>query len=78
MLSDLAHELRTPLATLESHLEAIEDGVRALDDDTLRILRTATGRLGVMSREVGQSGDRWPASEGGVGSVVIVEVQPGR
>lgn len=52
MLSDLAHELRTPLATLESHLEAIEDGVRALDDDTLRILRTATGRLGRLAHDV--------------------------
>src|SRR5699024_10604986 len=29
-----------------------------------------------MFREVGQSGDWWLASEGGVGSVVIVEVQP--
>ncbi|NLG54733.1 MAG: HAMP domain-containing protein [Rhodococcus sp.] len=52
MLSDLAHELRTPLATLESHLEAIEDGVRALDDDTLRILCTATGRLGRLAHDV--------------------------
>ncbi|MCV7374524.1 hypothetical protein H5P33_17570 [Mycolicibacterium arabiense] len=34
------------------------------------------GGLVVMSREVGQPGDRWAASEGGVGSVVIVEVQP--
>jgi len=29
-----------------------------------------------MSREIGQSGDRRLASEGGVGAVVIVEVQP--
>ena len=52
MLSDLAHEMRTPLATVESHLEAIEDGVRQLDDDTLHILRTATGRLGRLARDV--------------------------
>lgn len=32
--------------------------------------------LDVMSREVGQSGDGWLASDGGVGSVVIVEVEP--
>ena len=31
MLADLAHEMRTPLATLDAHLEAIEDGVRVLD-----------------------------------------------
>jgi endonuclease III len=34
--------------------------------------------LAVMSREVGQSGDWWLASDGGVGSVMIVEVQPAR
>lgn len=27
MTSDIAHELRTPLATLKSHVEAIEDGI---------------------------------------------------
>ena len=37
----------------------------------------AQGRgLGVMSRHVGQSGDRRPAADGGVGTVVIVEVEP--
>lgn len=36
----------------------------------------AVDALGVMSGEVGQSGDRWPAADGGVGAVVIVEVQP--
>src|SRR5215207_1491428 len=27
LLADLAHEMRTPLASIEAHLEAIEDGV---------------------------------------------------
>ena len=45
LLSDLGHELRTPLATLEMHLEALEDGVRDLDADTLGVLWTSTGRL---------------------------------
>jgi two-component system sensor histidine kinase BaeS len=45
MLADLAHEMRTPLATIDAHLEAVEDGVRALDDDTLSIIRGSTGRL---------------------------------
>ena len=39
MLADLAHEMRTPLATLEAHLEALQDGVRQLDEATLRSSR---------------------------------------
>jgi signal transduction histidine kinase len=45
MLADLAHEMRTPLATIDAHLEAVEDGVRTLDDDTLGVIRDSTGRL---------------------------------
>lgn len=45
MLADLAHEMRTPLATIDAHLEAVEDGVRALDGDTLGVIRGSTGRL---------------------------------
>ena len=45
MLADLAHEMRTPLATIEAHLEAVEDGVRVLDEDTLGVVRGSTGRL---------------------------------
>ena len=45
MLADLAHEMRTPLATIDAHLEAVEDGIRGLDDDTLGVIRDSTGRL---------------------------------
>lgn len=45
MLADLAHEMRTPLATIDAHLEAVEDGIRYLDDDTLGVIRGSTGRL---------------------------------
>lgn len=45
MLADLAHEMRTPLATVDAHLEAVEDGVRDLDDDTLGVIRASTRRL---------------------------------
>lgn len=45
MLADLAHEMRTPLATIDAHLEAVEDGVRELDTDTLGVIRASTRRL---------------------------------
>ncbi|MCF8611456.1 HAMP domain-containing histidine kinase [Gordonia sp. HY285] len=45
MVADLGHEMRTPIATIESHLEAVEDGVRAADADTIGVLRTGTQRL---------------------------------
>ncbi len=45
MLSDLAHELRTPLSTIEGYLEGLADGVVAADDQTWTTLRDATGRL---------------------------------
>ena len=45
MLADLAHEMRTPLATVDAHLEAVEDGVRELDGDTLGVIRASTRRL---------------------------------
>ena len=45
MLGDLAHEMRTPLATIDAHLEAVEDGIRPLDEETLGVVRGSTGRL---------------------------------
>lgn len=45
LLTDLAHELRTPLAVLDVTVEALEDGVVPLDATTVGTLRTQTGRL---------------------------------
>lgn len=45
LLSDLAHEMRTPLTSIEAHLEAIDDGIRAADTDTLAVIRDSTRRL---------------------------------
>jgi len=45
MLADLAHEMRTPLATVDAHLEAVEDGLRDLDAGTLAVIRSSTRRL---------------------------------
>ncbi|MEU5842306.1 ATP-binding protein [Rhodococcus sp. NPDC047139] len=52
MLSDLGHEMRTPIATLDSYLEALEDGVRSFDDDTHQVLRAATRRLGRLAQDI--------------------------
>lgn len=45
LLSDLGHELRTPLATVEMQLDAVEDGIRPLDESAVAVLRSSTTRL---------------------------------
>ncbi len=45
LLADLAHELRTPLATLDSFLEGIEDGVIPVTTDTWHTMREQTTRM---------------------------------
>lgn len=45
LLADLAHELRTPLATIEAYHEGIADGVLNPDPATVAVLTDATSRL---------------------------------
>ncbi len=45
LLADLAHELRTPLATIEAYHEGLADGVVEADAATLGVLDEASGRL---------------------------------
>ncbi len=45
LLSDLAHEIRTPIATLDGYLEAFEDGIARPDPATLAMLRQQTRRM---------------------------------
>lgn len=45
LLSDVAHELRTPLATIEGYVEGLRDGVVAPEGPTWTLLETETGRL---------------------------------
>ena len=52
LLADLAHELRTPLATIEAHLEAVEDGVRDLDANTLDVIGSSTRRLRRLAEDI--------------------------
>lgn len=52
MLADLAHEMRTPVATLDAYLEGLEDGVARLDATTAAMLRTQTQRLVRLAEDV--------------------------
>lgn len=52
LLSDLAHELRTPVATLNAHLEGLADGVTEWNDDTRRILEYQAERLTRLARDL--------------------------
>ncbi len=53
LLADLGHEIRTPVATLEAYLEALEDGVATLDAATTELLRSQTRRLARLSDDIG-------------------------
>ncbi|EAP98716.1 Putative two-component system sensor protein [Janibacter sp. HTCC2649] len=52
LLADLAHEMRTPLGSIEAHLEAIEDGIRSLDHATLEVLHGNTTRLQRLAEDI--------------------------
>ena len=45
MLADVTHEMRTPLAIIDAHLESVEDGIRTRHDDSLAVIRWSTGQL---------------------------------
>ncbi|POD78444.1 two-component sensor histidine kinase [Pseudomonas syringae group genomosp. 3] len=44
-MADVSHELRTPLSVLRGELEAIEDGVRTLDQASMKSLQSEVGML---------------------------------
>jgi two-component system, OmpR family, sensor histidine kinase BaeS len=53
LLSDLAHELRTPLATLQAYLEGLDDGVRHWDAATKGVLGDQVTRLARLAEDLG-------------------------
>lgn len=53
LLADLAHELRTPVATLDSYLEGVEDGVLPASSETWQTMRDQTSRLRRLIEDVG-------------------------
>jgi len=44
-IADISHELRTPLSVLKSEIEAIQDGIRNFDNETLKSLSNEVERL---------------------------------
>ena len=53
LIGDLAHELRTPLASLDATVEAVVDGVLPADDATLATLTEQTLRLQHLVADMG-------------------------
>lgn len=58
LVGDVAHELRTPLATLDGYLEGLEDGVVEPGPATWGLLRSETARL---TRVVNDLAELWRA-----------------
>ena len=58
LVGDVAHELRTPLATLDGYLEGLEDGVIPPSPQTWHLLRAETSRL---TRMVNELAELWRA-----------------
>jgi two-component system, OmpR family, sensor histidine kinase BaeS len=61
LLSDVAHELRTPLATIKGYVDALTEGVMEPSDEIWRVLRTENERLSRLVddlQEVSQAEER--------------------
>ncbi len=54
LTADVAHELRTPLATLQSHIEAILDGVWKAEPERLEVCHNEVMRLNRMVADLGK------------------------
>lgn len=53
-LTDLSHEIRTPITAVKCYLEAIEDGVMKLDTKTLSLFQSELDRLASTTEEIMQ------------------------
>lgn len=52
LLADLAHEMRTPISTIDAYLQGLEDGVVDPDAATFGTLRTQTARLARLAEDI--------------------------
>ena len=53
LVSDLAHELRTPITSLDGFVEGLEDGIFSPDAATLSAMRAETRRLQRLAADLG-------------------------
>lgn len=53
LLSDVAHEMRTPVATLGAYLDGLEDGVTDWGPETAALFRAHTDRLARLCDDIG-------------------------
>lgn len=86
MLSDLAHELRTPITTIAAQIEAAEDGIRTPGAQMYGVIRGATGRLERLADDidaVSRAGERQlrvepePTAINDITTAAVREAQPG-
>ena len=52
LLSDLAHEMRTPVATVRAYSEGLQDGVVGWDDHVAAVLLDQSDRLGRLAEDL--------------------------
>ena len=53
-VTDIAHELRTPIAVLLADIEAAQDGVRKANDDWLKSMHWQAGRIGRLVNDLNE------------------------
>lgn len=71
MSSDIAHELRTPVTILKTHLEGMRDGVIPVDNSTVLSLLEETGRL---ERIIVDLRSIWDLEQEAIYSIVEVDI----
>ncbi|QGF23177.1 sensor histidine kinase [Raineyella fluvialis] len=54
LLTDVGHELRTPLATMAAHLDGLEDGIIGWDEDLERLFRGEVDRMSALAHDIAE------------------------
>lgn len=52
LLTDVGHELRTPLATMSTHLDGLEDGIITWEPELQRLFRDEVTRMSALARDI--------------------------